>query len=452
MWRPIARNLVGMAAIIAAAGAACVPRPPRPPAPRPVRTNLPWRVRPTELTAEGFVEFISIPAYPRGDMGLKEVQVYYRLEGMRYAGVVYTPKPTDAPVLLKAMRDPRTDRYARICIARFLLDLENEAARKYIRAAVDGTDKRMLHNAAAALLHRVGRDPRKKWGVTLMIDLIKDDRLIVPPGPVTPNAYSDAFDGICRRLGEMKYTPALRVLIHALARHPEIAGAAEALEALGDETAVPVLLDTLRYRDRATGAEKVRPAQAGVLGRLKRREAVPTLLKHIESAAAIDALGEIGDPRAVAPLKRYLRGPSAPHRARAQIALARLEADDVGAAILQLLKTETIDAATVDFINALARLRERRAVVHLLRFARTSPNPLLRVVSIRALGEIGGKSAILGLIALFDIDFSGLWHPDSRGAEPFFRDIAAALATATGQHLGPDPEAWRKWRLAAYPA
>src|SRR3954463_7317055 len=83
--------------------------------------------------------------------------------------------------------------------------------------------------------------------------------------------------------------------------------ALQMLSRIGDPLAVHGVLPLVRHPD-----PNVAQAAIEALGQLRHREAVPTLLELLASAlwlqlAALDALGEVGDPVAVAPLVALLQ-------------------------------------------------------------------------------------------------------------------------------------------------
>lgn len=450
-----------------------------------------------QLTAR---EFIAVAAkrergYYFEDSHGVEVQVHLRLAAMRFRKQAYVPRPADVPVLMEAMRNEVLDMPARLCVARFLLELDSEEARTFVAQHLDSADNACLHNAAAVLIQYVGTDVSKTWGVDQMLRALEDDRLFRTPAgarvsaqeserrkthvvmrdkrPVPPDSpylyraredvWSGAFDRFCRSLGRMRCKRAVPVLINALARRPHYPDAALALGEIGDTAAVPILLETLEqeevyYRWHADegqweirqGTKNIRLAQARALGRLRCKAAVPILIEYLKKDPEEDlvaALGDIGDDRAVKLLRGYLEGePSAQTRSVLRCALLKIEVDDPKELAESLLAMLTEDKEPWVIVRELERLEDPRAVDPLLHLARTSSDQYLRLRCIKALGNIGGRKAIRGLVSLFDEDYRGL--PVGMGGDPvdhFHRAIGEALQIATGQTFGADADAWRVW-------
>jgi len=96
--------------------------------------------------------------------------------------------------------------------------------------------------------------------------------------------------------------------------------ALQMLSRIGDPLAVHAVVPLVRHHD-----QNVAQSAIEALGQLRHREAVPTLLHLLEGdlwlqLAAIDALGEIGDPVAVAPLAALV-----PDSVVAQLAVSALQ-------------------------------------------------------------------------------------------------------------------------------
>lgn len=212
--------------------------------------------RGVRLSAEQAVEIVSKPGHGLGNMSPFELQVTYRMANLldddRYK---YSKK--DADVWNKCMRDEQQSMYARLCAAGFLLDTE-KAAREFIEAQVASKNIRHRYNAAEVVEMYVGRDPKKTWGVDLLIRLVSDgsiDRSGVEssPGGDFPDGDRDdiiftPIDGICWSLGYMKEKKAVPALIAVLKRAPRTRGAAFALGEIGDSRAIPILMRILKDR------------------------------------------------------------------------------------------------------------------------------------------------------------------------------------------------------------
>jgi HEAT repeat protein len=418
-----------------------------------------------ELPAPRAIELFSAAPAPatidRRHVGLPlrsfNVQVVDRLAAVQRQGG-YQAQEADREALLAAMRDAARDPYAQLCAARYLLDLDDPEARQRIGACLAGDDPRLLHNAAAVLRLHVDRDPRQTWGVQQMLRLLDDDRLLGEHEPVGNDASGDAyddqsavFDEICWDLGAMRLREATAPLIAVVQRRPQVSGAAIALGLIGDAASGPVLLATL-VDERG----RLRAGQARALGSLRVDEAVPTLLEHLarryddgsryHERVAIEALGQIGDARAAAPLRRYLDEAGAPYRSEARLALVLITSSTPGPDLVELLRHETQRSAQGKLVAALRQRGDTRAARPLAALVQATGDPWVKAQGIALLGDLAGDEAIDALITL-------LAQPDQRvsldgGATELslHQVIADALQRATGQALGPDPAAWRRWR------
>ncbi len=100
--------------------------------------------------------------------------------------------------------------------------------------------------------------------------------------------------------------------------------AAYGLACLPDPAVVPALRGALPLADRATKGHAIL-----ALGRLRAREAVPDLVRLLDDRYALmlvaDALVEIGDEHALAPLKRAARRGSPFRRRRVRKRVSMLE-------------------------------------------------------------------------------------------------------------------------------
>src|SRR3989449_6503508 len=117
---------------------------------------------------------------------------------------------------------------------------------------------------------------------------------------------------------------------------------AEVLAGRNDMRSLELLLPTLRWRDAMARNRAV--ALLVRMGPL----AVPSLLARLEGAetaaerrAAADALGRIGDSRAVARLLRALEDPAMTVRRASIVALLRLEAMNAVPRIARMLEDES---------------------------------------------------------------------------------------------------------------
>jgi HEAT repeat protein len=189
--------------------------------------------------------------------------------------------------------------------------------------------------------------------------------------------------------------------------------AARALGAIGDERAIPALVNCLSYDDsgwdgKKSKAKKARKralalqqAAAEGLGRLGR----PAMLRAIEAAGCGDpiarrggvmALGYIGGGRALGVLDRAVSDPDPAVREAAATAMERAAAGDI-TRMGKLLENKD-DRVRAKAVRALGELDDLRSLDLLLR-AYGDPSPRVNKAVVRALAEREGERAHSVLIA-----------------------------------------------------
>jgi len=131
---------------------------------------------------------------------------------------------------------------------------------------------------------------------------------------------------------------------------------------------------------------------------LSRREYLALFLRQLEHAdpamavAAARSLGELGDSRAIEPLRAKLRDPSPEIAGAACAALGRLGDQTTAETALQMLQ-EDDSAALQGAASCLGDLRAAQAVPSLARLL-SSGDLLVRLAAIRALGQIADPNAL----------------------------------------------------------
>ena len=391
-------------------------------------------------------------------------EVFYRLVILARAGT-YPPQPSDAPTLSALLNDASKDIAARLCAPRFLLDLNDTAARSFVERQLNGQDRPALHNAADAVCEHLRTCRDDAWAIGALITVLSDDRLVQPYAEhyrkgesfsSDPDVYSaDTLDATCWTLGRARARQAVPVLGQLVSRYPHRDEVPlNALAMMGDPAAAPVLLARL-----VDEKGRLREPCARGLGLLRSKDALPLLLPFVtdeptvkddtsSQQAAIEALGDIGDARAVPALGAYLAQRRPRCKFTAKLALAKIEAPDRGQAMIRLLDDETGELARGEVISELGRLKDRRAVGRLVRYAKNrNEYAAVRAASIHALGKIGGKEAVRGLVRLFDADFAHLKDPLKSGAESYYTWIGESLEEATGQHFGTYARRWQQWLI-----
>lgn len=185
--------------------------------------------------------------------------------------------------LSRSLGDP--SKHVRQHAAASLGQLRDARAREALSVALDDPSKHVRETAAEALSRLPDADPTPE-----------------DPGLCTPAWLA----GFAVRAPGWSTEEALRRLDH---RDPKLrVEAVAALAAGGDDGAVEPLIRSLEQ----DGTAQVRAAAADALGRLGDRRAVPALLAAVRDAApvtrqmAVRALGRLADPRAAEPLTDLL--------------------------------------------------------------------------------------------------------------------------------------------------
>ncbi len=206
--------------------------------------------------------------------------------------------------------------------------------------------------------------------------------------------------------------------------------AAQALGELGDPRAIEPLIEALEDTN-----QWVRIVAAEALGQLRARQAVEALILCLDDPsiwvrrAAVVALGEIGDPRAVPPLvERLLHHPSTEWP---------VELRDVAARALGRLGPPALEALTA---------------------ALEDEDKWVRQAAVRALGQMGNPQAADALIAVLDSDEPWLRSaavqalariPDARAVRAALRSEEAPRAFGMLIALNEMDSSVARWLTAA---
>lgn len=212
---------------------------------------------------------------------------------------------------------------------------------------------------------------------------------------------SEAQAGAVELLGELGASHAQPVLRRAL----EVSAgsvrvqAARALGRLRDREAVPSLCAALQY------APELRETAAVALGEIRDSRATPALLELLHGPgqisdvgcrqAVVVALGQIKDPAAVPVLAAVLQGEAAEVREAVADALGEIGGREA-IEPLSCALTDVNGRVALRAAVALGRIRDP-AALRALAGARAKSHPEVRIRAVRALVEIGDESAITEL-------------------------------------------------------
>lgn len=244
----------------------------------------------------------------------------------------------------------------RAIAAQRLGDLADPRSIKYLIPSLLSED---CQREVSEALHKIGTP-----AVAPLVEYLKAE------DPNLADVSSALQEQVARVLGKLGDTRAVEPLIRIAGdqeRDPRLREeAVRVLGKLGDDTAEKTLIDALK--DRKGNTPGIRAEAARSLGMLRSRAALTFLVDAMREPDdalrnyAIDALGEVGDPRAVEPLIDELNGFRRGGRA--------------------------------GVIQALGKLQGGEAIPHLLEVADEQPRTYLNSFAIRALSQLGEPSVV----------------------------------------------------------
>ncbi len=261
---------------------------------------------------------------------------------------------------------------------------DQEAAEALIDALQDRKEEVRL--AAAGSLARLQRSE----GYDLLVETL-----------MHPSAYQREFAILALgHLGDPRAVEHLLLLLEHEQDDDLRDAAAEVLGSLGDTKAVGPLLDYLhKYHGNDVNVVVVE-----VLGRLHDPRAVPPLLEQLEGteprsrAMIIEVLGKLRATRALEPIIQSLSHPHNGVRQAAALALGELRKDAAIGPLCDVALHDAVAHVRKNAVISLGRLRNKRAVTHLLTIL-NDPYERLEVVrsAVQALRLIGTPEALQAL-------------------------------------------------------
>jgi HEAT repeat protein len=241
----------------------------------------------------------------------------------------------------------------------------------------------------------------------------------------------------------------------------------DALRATGDARAIPALIDAFnamaqgtRFEGDADGRAFLHIAYA--LSKLKAREAVPSLLKHVDDPKIVTCLGDIGDRRAVPALNEIVAAkgriiqdgkPVNPkldgeRLFAAKVTLAQLDAENEGLRLAEILADPNLERNhRYDVVLRLAIRPDPRAIPSLIAVIKSDSDFQITRMAIDSLSQLKCKAAVEGLIECFDVPFKKKYLRKGTKVTPatYRNQIARSLQTITGQSYGADKQQWLRW-------
>jgi HEAT repeat protein len=314
-----------------------------------------------------------------------------------------------------------------------------------------------------ALLHAMESDPSAEWAVDAALAAMEDDRALSPEDAKQYLADNPLPDGSVQEpvrvgrlmrqafiyvMGEKKVARAVPALLRYLRDKVVMGYAVEALGKIGDARAKEPLLALLRSPE---GVEYV-----GILGRalekLGASEAVELLIPHAGRSNVPRVLADFGDKRAIPALERAAAGESTPEKEdypveEARVALVKLRGGDVVAKYCRMLAAPGGEHRRTFVIEALASFRDVRAVAALAKATREDGNGWAVRRALGALGEMRMRESVEALLECFDAA-DGIEKRivrDGLSRAQFEEAIVESLQNLTGEAIGIDKAAWRKW-------
>lgn len=365
----------------------------------------------------------------------------------------------------------------------------SEEAALFILETMRETDYRTRINVHGALRRlfpysSLKAEPRA-WVVELSIAVLSDERLATGVEKAKWAAGTSFMVNSCGtavlefELGEARCRQAVPLFVKWIKQGRAGWYTIMALGAIGDARAIPPLMELVETRGKKAvysrvngGLDRDLATPAYALSKLKAREAVPLLLHYVEFPEIITDVGEIGDPREIAPLKELIAAGgeivrdgkavypelAAERLFAAKVALAQVDRDNGVASLGEMLGDQVLSVdQRKEVLLVIGRRHDPRSVPYLIKAIKTesryqprsSTNSRYYLIhmAISDLGEFKSKAAVEGLIDCFDLDFKteNLWKGGEATPASYRNHIARSLQRITGQTIGANKEQWQKW-------
>ncbi len=338
----------------------------------------------------------------------------------------------------------------------------SEAAALFLLESLKPEDEYDLRSALNFVLEQTSPGP-PDWIVELVEAVIRHDLAV---DPTRPHSVDHETALLIAELGRAKCARAVPFLTELVAKTKDSPYVVASLASTGDPRVAPVLIELLKRKrqlaEYTTGFQLPEGYTSATDGLVKQKagSAVPVLLENVSVPEVIEALGKIGDKRALPRLReivaangKLVKNSTAPQSEldqlrwyAARIAVAELEGDAVP------VLCEIVDNKSIDQFQrraAVWRLADRpdpRAVPVLIRAIKNDPSGPVVNQSIEVVSLFKFKAAVEGLIECMDAKFEGKadWKR-ATDPESFRENIATSLRTITGAPIGADKRQWQLW-------
>lgn len=292
-----------------------------------------------------------------------------------------------AAALVAAMSQPAS---AKVRVNRLLKELKTAQGEEQLRvvAALGKSGRREAVEPLLSLFDIRKASPRLSAGIVKALGPLGDERAVET------------------LIGAWDYLNSLRLQMEELPGPLQVLRASliESLGMIGGKRAVSVLHDALEDGDSLV----VRKAAWG-LGRLRDKSAVESLIALLPrggdaAQSAFEALGEIGDARAVSRLGQEIGGEDALVQAQAAYALARIVGKDSGGMhhLEKMAADERLEPkARLLAAYYLAKLDKREGLDYLLSLLKGGQGSM-RLLAAETLGKSGNPRAVLPLAEAAD--------------------------------------------------
>jgi hypothetical protein len=321
---------------------------------------------------------------------------------------------------------------------------------------------------------QIGRSEPPAWVVELTLAVLSDKRLVTGMkqtggAPITRVTVADCWTGnLLHAIEDSKTREAVPLLIERVKNKPDDSLAIDALAAIGDLRAIPVLMEKLEQagkvakgkREEFIPIEFSSPARA--LSKLKVKEAVPLLLQFVEYPQVIEDLVILGDPAVLPVLQEIVAAKGkiirngrevAPQHKEERLfaankAFCAWDADGGITRLGEMLEDKSLDRSQRrSLLDEVARRPDPKSVSILIDVIKSNEDYYDVTSVISTLASMKYKAAVEGLIDCFDVAFKeenlgmgGIVTPAT-----YRNVIARSLQKITGQTFGADKQQWLTW-------